>query len=173
MTIHVTTRCACGGRGVLCDDDFWGDEHRWSVECDTCDAMGPARPTPGGADRAWRIMHGGCVSADEMRNAIREEGDGGGHDEEDEGDSGGEGGETLHVQCAYWSDAPAPSAVVVTVEVRGEERTYECRPVDPAPPQPDAWRPTACTLLEVPHSRCRAPAVKECLTPDAPVGKVK
>lgn len=205
MTIHVTTRCACGGRGVLCDDDFWGTEHRWSVECDTCDAVGPGRATPDGADRAWRIMHGvasrmvraavdmmeseilkifdrptkpigvdvrhipnggttnlsalreawqkelgaapqeararwaaqqaliGRISAYQVRKEVDEKGDGDDLDEEDEGDSGGEGGKTLHIHCAYWPDAPAPAAVVVTLEVRGEERTYECRPVAPEP----------------------------------------
>lgn len=207
MTIHVTTRCGCGGRGILCDDDVWGADLKWSVECDTCDAVGPGRATPDGADRGWRIMHGLMVraaigemarqipqifgrpakpigvdvqhipnggtadlaflreawqkainavpddarvrwaaqqaqdahlidglgrkphaSADEMRSVIDEDGD-----DEAEGDEEREGGKTLHIQCAYWPDAPAPTAVVVTVEVDGEDRNYECRPVAPEP----------------------------------------
>lgn len=141
MTIHVTTRCACGGRGILCYDDVWGPDLRWSVECDTCDAMGPGRATPGQADRAWSIMHGVALhmvraAIDMMESEILEIFD---RPTKPIGIDvrhipiGGTTNLPAHREAWHKALAPAPTAVYVTVEVDGVERAYECRPVEPQP----------------------------------------
>lgn len=145
MTIHVTTRCACGGRGILCYDDVWGPDLRWSVECDTCDAMGPGRATPGQADRAWSIMHGVALhmvraAIDMMESEILEIFD---RPTKPIGIDvrhipiGGTTNLPAHREAWHKALAPAPTAVYVTVEVDGVERAYECLPVAPEPqPEP-------------------------------------
>lgn len=98
--------CACGGSS-------WPpqyDPHTDTIYCPGC----LARTPPCGSREAAAATWNGMQAA---------------HEDDDIHQCG----TSLHIQCAYWPDAPAPSSVVVTLEVRGEEHTYECRPVAAEP----------------------------------------